>query len=121
MTHEDKRIVIAALEELKGDCVGLIAATIEDCQKVVADLPEDKISYKTAYGYPLEGLAQTAALMEQSGVSPADIKRLSENIIALYGVILRGIRKEIETTAETVAVRIRYPGCNEMLRMLEEK
>lgn len=35
MTQKDKDAVIAALEELKGDSIGLIAATIEDCQKVV--------------------------------------------------------------------------------------
>lgn len=40
MTQEDKKTVLDALEELKGDCVGIIAATIEDCQKVVRELPE---------------------------------------------------------------------------------
>lgn len=121
MTLEDKNLVLGVLEELKGDSVGLIAATIEDCQKVIAKLPEDQIAYKTMYGYPLEGLAQTADLMKSSGVSAADIKRLSENIVALYGVILKGVRKEIETSAESVVVKIRYPGYSEMLRMLEEK
>lgn len=32
---------IAALEELKGDCTGIIAATIEDCQKVIGDMAEE--------------------------------------------------------------------------------
>lgn len=32
---------IAALEDLKGDCTGIIAATIEDCQRVIGDIPED--------------------------------------------------------------------------------
>lgn len=36
-----KEKVIAALEELKGDSTGIIAATIEDCQKVIGDIPED--------------------------------------------------------------------------------
>lgn len=30
--------MIAALEEYKGDSIGLIAATIEDCQRVVAEM-----------------------------------------------------------------------------------
>lgn len=39
MTFKEK--VNAALEELKGDTTGIIAATIEDCQKVIRDIPED--------------------------------------------------------------------------------
>lgn len=31
MTQNDKERVIAALEEYKGDSIGLIAATVEDC------------------------------------------------------------------------------------------
>lgn len=46
MTQEDKKQVIDALEELKGDSTGLIAATIEDCQKVVMELPEGERSAK---------------------------------------------------------------------------
>lgn len=38
MTHKDKELVIAALEEYKGDSVGLIAATVEDCQRVVREM-----------------------------------------------------------------------------------
>ena len=41
MTHKDKEEAIAALEELKGDCTGVIAATIEDCQRVIGEMPED--------------------------------------------------------------------------------
>ena len=41
MTHKDKEKVIAALEEYKGDSTGLIAATIEDCQRVVREMGED--------------------------------------------------------------------------------
>ena len=37
-----KAKAIAALEELKGDSTGVIAATIEDCQKVIGDLLEDR-------------------------------------------------------------------------------
>ena len=32
---------IAALEELKGDSTGIIAATIEDCQKVIGEMVEE--------------------------------------------------------------------------------
>lgn len=41
MTHKDKELVIARLEEYKGDSLGLIAATIEDCQRVVREMVED--------------------------------------------------------------------------------
>lgn len=41
MTHKDKELVIAALEEYKGDCTGIIAATIEDCQRVIGEMAED--------------------------------------------------------------------------------
>lgn len=36
-----KSRAIAALEELKGDTTGIIAATIEDRQRVIGDIPED--------------------------------------------------------------------------------
>lgn len=36
-----KMKAIAALEELKGDCTGIIAATIEDCEQVIRETPED--------------------------------------------------------------------------------
>lgn len=36
-----KEKALAALEELKGDTTGIIAATIEDCQQVIRDIPED--------------------------------------------------------------------------------
>lgn len=36
-----KTKAIAALEELKGDCTGIIAATIEDCQKVIGEMAEE--------------------------------------------------------------------------------
>lgn len=39
MTFKEK--AISALEELKGDSTGIIAATIEDCQRVIGDIPED--------------------------------------------------------------------------------
>lgn len=42
MTHEDKKKVIATLEELKGDCTGIIAATIEDCQRVVGEMEDQQ-------------------------------------------------------------------------------
>ena len=35
-----KEKALAALEELKGDTTGIIAATIEDCEKVIRDIPE---------------------------------------------------------------------------------
>lgn len=40
MTKQDKNTAIAALEELKGECTGIIAATIEDCQTIIRQLPE---------------------------------------------------------------------------------
>ena len=36
-----KTKAIAALEELKGDSTGVIAATIEDCQKVIGEMEDD--------------------------------------------------------------------------------
>ncbi len=36
-----KEKALAALIELKGDTTGIIAATIEDCEKVIRDIPED--------------------------------------------------------------------------------
>lgn len=36
-----KTKAIAALEELKGDCTGQIAMTIEDCQKVIGEMEDD--------------------------------------------------------------------------------
>lgn len=36
-----KTKAIAALEELKGDSTGVIAATIEDCQKVIGEMVEE--------------------------------------------------------------------------------
>lgn len=41
MTRKDKERVIAVLEEYKGDSTGLIAATVEDCQKVVREMPAE--------------------------------------------------------------------------------
>lgn len=38
MTQKDKERVIAALEEYKGDSTGLIAMTVEDCQRVVLEM-----------------------------------------------------------------------------------
>lgn len=36
-----KTKAIAALEELKGDCTGQIAMTIEDCQKAIGEMVEE--------------------------------------------------------------------------------
>lgn len=45
MTQKDKEAVIAALEEYKGDSTGVIAATIEDCQRVVREMTEEARQY----------------------------------------------------------------------------
>lgn len=37
----NKEIILGALDELKGDSIGIVAATIEDCQKVIRELPEN--------------------------------------------------------------------------------
>lgn len=41
MTQKDKERVIAALEEYKGDSTGLIAMTVEDCQRAVREMAAD--------------------------------------------------------------------------------
>lgn len=41
-----KEKAIAALEELKGDSTGIIAATIEDCQRVIGEITEDASTFK---------------------------------------------------------------------------
>lgn len=41
-----KERYISALEELKGDSTGIIAATIEDCKRVIRELPEEHIPHE---------------------------------------------------------------------------
>lgn len=40
------------------------------------------------HGYRIEDLARVATLMEKCGVEPLEIKRLSDNIVRLYGAIM---------------------------------
>lgn len=118
MTKEDKNAAISALEELKGDCTGIVAATIEDCQRVIGELPDTP---ENLYGYPVEDLARVAVLMERCNVKPKEIRQLSNNIIGVYGVIMRGIKQDFKIASDAVIMECRYPGIRDFCRMVEEE
>lgn len=73
------------------------------------------------YGYRIEDLARVATLMEKCDVKPEEIKRLSDNIIVLYGTVMRGIKKEVKVAADRVLIECRYPGYADVVRMIEEE
>lgn len=79
------------------------------------------LDYNVLYGYDLEELARVAALMETCGVLPQDIKKLSNNIIALYGVIMKGIKDDFKITKDSIIMQCRYPSVQDVLRGLEEE
>lgn len=118
MTKEDKNAAISALEELKGDCTGIVAATIEDCQRVIGELPDTS---EILYGYQAEDLARVAVLMERCDVSPREIKQISNNITSVYGVIMRGIKKDFKIASDAVIMECRCPGIRDFCRMVEEE
>lgn len=112
-----KEKALAALEELKGDTTGIIAATIEDCQRVIRELVETP---EILYGYQAEDLARVAILMERCNVKPKEIKQLSKDIVTVYGVILRGIKMDFKIASDAVIMECRYPGIRDFTRMVEE-
>ena len=71
-------------------------------------------------GYRVEDLARVATLMQECGVEPKEIKRLSDNIIVLYGAIMRGIKKDVKVAADRIIIECRYPGVAEAMRMIAE-
>ena len=71
------------------------------------------------YGYRIEDLARVATLMERCEVAPEDIKRLSNNVAQLYGVIMRGIKQDFKVARDSVIMECRYPGISEVLRSME--
>lgn len=75
---------------------------------------------ETLYGYRIEDLARVATLMEQCDIDPKQLNRLSRNIVALYGAIMKGVKKEVHASADRVMFSLRYPGFPEVLRMIEE-
>lgn len=71
------------------------------------------------YGYRVEDLARVATLMDKCGVKPEEIKRLSDNLIRLYGVIMRGVKYDVKAAADRIIMECRYPGYIDVVRMIE--
>ena len=80
-----------------------------------------KQGYEYLYGYRIEDLARVATLMRKCNVKPEDIKRLSDNVVSLYGAIMKGIKHEIKASADNVLIECRYPGFAEVMRIIEEE
>ena len=49
---------------------------------------------ETINGYRIEDLARVAALIEEFGVRPEEIKRLSDNWISLFAVVMNMINED---------------------------
>lgn len=64
----------------------------EDREEQQKDL-ENKVS-EMLCGYQLEDLARVATLIKKCDVKPEEIKRLSDNIVVLYGAIMKGMKKK---------------------------
>lgn len=79
-----------------------------------------KQEYETLNGYRIEDLARVATLMEKCDVTPEQLNRLSRNIVALYGAIMKGVKKEVTASTDRVMFSLRYPGFPEVLQMIEE-
>lgn len=90
---------------------------LQGIREIVA-LAEKKQS-ELLYGYRIEDLARVATLMERCDVVPEDVKRLSNNIAQLYGVIMRGIKQDFKIARDSVIMECRYPGISEVLRSME--
>lgn len=86
-------------------------------KKTQPEPPEDPVFI---HGYRAEDLARVATLMERCDVKPEEIKELSQNIAKTYGVIMRGIKKDIKVSSDAVIMELRYPGIRDFLRMIEE-
>lgn len=84
-------------------------------------LDDNNARHDLLYGYRIEDLARVAILIEKCDVKPEDIRRLSDNLIMLYGVVMRGIKNEIKASSERVLIECRYPGYADVLRMIEEE
>ena len=91
----------------------------EDRDEQQKDL-ESKVS-EMLCGYQLEDLARVATLIKKCDVKPEEIKRLSDNIVVLYGAIMKGIKKEVKVVADNVIIECRYPGYADILRSIEDE
>ena len=91
----------------------------EDREEQQKDL-ENKVS-EMLCGYQLEDLARVATLIKKCDVKPEEIKRLSDNIVVLYGAIMKGIKKEVKVAADNVIIECRYPGYADVLRSIEDE
>lgn len=91
----------------------------EDREEQQKDL-ENKVS-EMLYGYQLEDLARVATLIKKCDVKPEEIKRLSDNIVVLYGAIMKGVKKEVKVAADNVIFECRYPGYADVLRAIEDE
>lgn len=91
----------------------------EDREEQQKDL-ENKVS-EMLCGYQLEDLARVATLINKCDVKPEEIKRLSNNIVVLYGAIMKGIKKEVKVAADNVIIECRYPGYVDVLRSIEDE
>jgi len=91
----------------------------EDREEQQKDL-ENKVS-EMLCGYQLEDLARVATLIKKCDVKPEEIKRLSDNIVVLYGAIMKGIKKEVKVAADNVIIECRYPGYVDVLRSIEDE
>ena len=91
----------------------------EDRDEQQKDL-ESKVS-EMLCGYQLEDLARVATLIKKCDVKPEEIKRLSDNIVVLYGAIMKGIKKEVKVAADNVIIECRYPGYADILRSIEDE
>ena len=80
--------------------------------------PEDPVFI---HGYRAEDLARVATLMERCNVKPEEIRQLSNNVIGVYGVIMRGIKQDFKIASDAVIMECRYPGIRDFCRMLEEE
>lgn len=91
----------------------------EDREEQQKDL-ENKVS-EMLCGYQHEDLARVATLIKKCDVKPEEIKRLSDNIVVLYGAIMKGIKKEVKVAADNVIIECRYPGYADVLRSIEDE
>lgn len=90
---------------------------LQGVRRIVAVAEETR--RELLYGYRIEDLARVATLMERCDVVPEDIKRLSNSIAQLYGVIMRGIKQDFKIARDSVIMECRYPGISEVLRSME--
>ena len=82
-------------------------------QKLCDDIP-------TILGYETDSLAIVAALMKECGISPKEVKALANNYIRLYGVVMKAVKTEFNHSVDSLWMRVRYPGLNNVIKEMEE-